>query len=191
MVSGACSGGMRGLRVVLLLSGAWRASLAQGLTGGQSCLEWQCVAVCSCLRWSRSQRALEGPRNSIVCQFYGVNYASCETELAQFWAYASLCGAVCLALVRVGALHVRRHASRQSRPGLDIVRGDGNRACLVPSRVASPRWHRRPLRRAERSYRAGIVVALPASSLSSPSLGSAATPSRAKHPTAPRGAYCR
>src|SRR5437879_5870997 len=66
------------------------------------------------------QGALEEPHDSMVCQSYGVNYASCGTKLAQSRARASFCDAACLALVGVGALHVRCHASRESRPGFAI-----------------------------------------------------------------------
>ena len=58
-------------------------------------------------------------------------------------------------------------------------------------RVAPPRWHCRPLRCAQCSYRAGAGVALPAPSLPPPTLGSTATPARAEHPAAPRDAYSR
>src|SRR5262249_14240848 len=83
------------------------------------------------------------------------------------------------------------HASRESRPGPDITRGDGNRARLVPPCVAPSRWYCRPLRCAECSYRVGAVVALSAPSLPSSSLGSTPTPARAEHPAAPRGPYRR
>src|SRR5215468_4198633 len=121
----------------------------------------------------------------------GVHYASCETELASSSARACLSGAPCLALVGFGAIHVRHHASRESRARLNIAGGNGNWTQLVPPRVAPPRWHGRPLRCAQCSYRASADVALPAPSLPPPTLGSTATPARAEYPAAPRDAYRR
>src|SRR5215813_9555198 len=111
----------------------------------------------------------------------GVHYASCETELAPSSALACLGGAPCLALVGVGAFHVRHHASRESRTRPNIAGGHGNWTQLVPPRVAPPCWYGCPLRRAQCAYHAGAGVALPASSLPHPTLGSTATPARAEH----------
>ena len=140
---------------------------------------------------SRSSRLYGRARLSVPVGEPGVHYASCGTELAQSSARASLCGAPCLALVGVSALHVRRHASRESRTGLDIPRGNGNRSRLVPPRVAPPCWHCRPLRCA----RAHIVLALSSlyqrRHLRLPAWEAHATPSWAEPPAAPRDAYRR
>src|SRR5262245_46157339 len=121
-----------------------------------------------------------------MCQSYGVNYASCGTELAQSSTRTSLSGAACLALVRVSALYIRRYPSRESRPGLALAGGDGNGAPLVSDGVAPPPWHRCPLRRAEYPYRASAKITLPAPSLPPSGLGRHPTPPRARHPTAAR-----